>query len=760
MVWLLSLALVLPTLILGMTAVRAQTQPPLRVILADFTVKTTGLSDSVAATATASVYNELQNSGQGRFDVIPSKEVLTEAKTLGIRVPSQPGKPAYFSDDDLTRIAKSLGGVDAIIRGHVESAPPTKNHPTAVAISVTVQDVASGELINGAVVRTTAVPRPGQPADPEELLNKAVEDGALSIVQQLVQRQLVTATVLNINQNLVILNRGLRDGVQVGDELVVLREGANNTKTKVGKIKIARAYATDSEADVLQNIGGIRPEDLARVLYRQEVVITPNATLQTAQHVTKPNFSAIGATLAAIGIGVLVAYANRGGQQSVTNLSAEATRNGVSPTVRITWGDNIFGQGGIVEYHIWRQPDFPFNVNLAGIGTTNGGTNTGTNGTGVTNLVGRVPIGVTTASQRKFFDMPKPFSFYQTGGSILIGVGNGSISSGVGFNSGNNGGNNGGTNTGGTNTGNNGGNNGGTNGVGCGAVLVGAIVTGFQPGTTYQYQVSAIIQRQVVNTVTTGTGGGGGGITNGGGGGTNTGTGGGGGQGGTNGGASGFICIETDPAISGFVTPLAPVLLGTPADQARSVDITQFNPTWNSRAGADLFQVEVSTDRTFTNPNLIYSIGPIFSTAPNSDGVLQGLSSPVNLTTASQLLSNSTFSNFVQNPQTATPPTLFWHVGARHDLDQPGPISEVNTSTSADNKFRFVYSDVRSFTPAPPPPPPPGSKAALALNMARKSRAAGAPLPLPGDTSVGRATSRSNIPSIQDLLTGRGRTRH
>ncbi|HZO86936.1 MAG TPA: hypothetical protein VFB38_01255, partial [Chthonomonadaceae bacterium] len=193
-------------------------------------------------------------------------------------------------------------------------------------------------------------------------------------------------------------------------------------------------------------------------------------------------------------------------------------------------------------------------------------------------------------------------------------------------------------------------------------------------------------------------------------------------------------------------------------NQAQTINISSFDPTWTSQIGADVFQVEISTDRTFSNPSRIFRIGPIFSTAPNAAGVTQRLPSTVNLTTATELLNDTAFANFVTNAATTNPPQLFWRVGARHDSDQPGPVNWVSRNPKdADRTFRFVYSPVQSFTPAPGPPAPPGtpgSRAAAILNRKGATRAAGTPLPLPGDSPAGRLFGQKRALTLRDLLLG------
>ena len=154
--------------------------------------------------------------------------------------------------------------------------------------------------------------------------------------------------------------------------------------------------------------------------------------------------------------------------------------------------------------------------------------------------------------------------------------------------------------------------------------------------------------------------------------------------------------------------PLNPVVLTSPPNQTGSIDIRTFSPTFASRTGADVFQLEISTDRTFKNPSRIYR-QQIISTSPNSDGAIQGVPTPIDLTTLPELIADPTFAAFVSAWSTTNPPAVYWRVGARHDEDQPGPINWISQNPSdPDKTFRFIYSQIFSFTPAPVPPPASG----------------------------------------------------
>jgi hypothetical protein len=219
-------------------------------------------------------------------------------------------------------------------------------------------------------------------------------------------------------------------------------------------------------------------------------------------------------------------------------------------------------------------------------------------------------------------------------------------------------------------------------------------VLGFITGLSYHYSVSAVLRRTIVTPPTGGGGGGGGG-------------------------QQGEVeDVETDPVRSGQSTPLNQPVLSTPQDLASNVNFTsQTTFVWQSQTGADEFQVEISPDRTFMNPNLIKVIGPIPSTAPGATGAVQSVPVSAFITLGAGgtavgdpiFMRDPAFAAFVNRTSTARP-TLYWRVGARNSQDRPGPVHWITKKhDDRDRTFRWIYSTpVRSFTPAELPPPPPG----------------------------------------------------
>ena len=86
----------------------------------------------------------------------------------------------------------------------------------------------------------------------------------------------VPATVLSINGETIILNSGLQDGLTAGDKLQVFRDDGNGSRHPVGELLVQRSYKNDSEALVVKNTGGIRPEDIAEVIHTPTMALAPH----------------------------------------------------------------------------------------------------------------------------------------------------------------------------------------------------------------------------------------------------------------------------------------------------------------------------------------------------------------------------------------------------------------------------------------------------------------------------------------------------
>jgi len=624
--WVLAVAMITP-LVCGMITprtARAQgaTAPTpggivQTVAVIDFEDKSGFPNRTLGRLATDAVATELSNTE--RFIVLPRSEVVSAANQLNLRPP--------YDDVAMAKLADSLGAT-AIVTGSIEGIQvDTRRTPRTVSVALTVgvRDAASGDFVNGAAVIGSARSRPGQ-EDVDSLAQEAIGNAAVLAVKQILAFNLPEGTVLNTvgreNSLLILINRGSRDGIREGMELIVTRE-----RQRVARIRVTSVFPTDSECEPADSNLGIAPGDKVRAVFTPPTITRDFKTTEPGKKRTS-TFSTLGKVLLVLVLGLVIYEVVHGGRTTVTGVTAEPDIQNGAPAVRIVWRDNLFGSGSqTLEYHVWRTPDASFNFE-------------------------GIPVAAVSGGMRSYTDLPLPFSFWDGVKSFLqpaFGTGGGQ----------------------------------GQSNTATVVTPAAGAVPGFTTGLTITYQVTAVIRRPLITGTGGGTGGGGGGTT-------------------------GFQDIESDVVTSGPTTPINQPLLGpNPADQASNVDLSNVTFTWFSRTGADTFQVEVSTDPTFKNRNLIAVLGRVFSTAPLAEGVQQNLG-PVNLLTNAALKRDKTFADFVNQVAGAPKPTLYWRVGGRNSQDRPGPVHWISRRhNDPDNTFRFIYSQPRSFTPADLPPPPP-----------------------------------------------------
>lgn len=630
--WVLTVAMLTPMLI-GLTPQQAYAQQGtattagnlLTVIVNDFTNadrnKTGG--DALARYATDAVAVELAQSA--RFEVLKREEVTRTANELGYRAP--------YDQSQLMKIAQNLGAA-AIVSGEVafvrtdEGKKGGPVHQVNAGLKIRIRDVSSGELLNGAAEVGQADAKPGQ-SDIDSLAQEAVSKAAVAGVRDILAYTLpegiITNSVTQPSGTTVLINRGSRDGVESGMEMLVLRNGQ-----RVGKIRITNVFATDSEGKVIENLIGVAPQDTVRATFPEREFTTRGEIVKPKKNRSDSTIATLGKILLVVVVGVIIATAIKQGG-SVTGVTAEADIQNAAPAVRLTWRDNLFG-GNTLEYHVWRNPDQPFNY-------------TGT------------PVAAIGGGVRQYVDQPAPFSYWDGTRSFLQAPV-----------------------TGGNNN-----NNGGGNGTAASTTPTAGAVPGFTIGRTVTYSITGIVRRTVAQNNNGNNGGG------------------------NNNGGNTVEDVETLPVNSGPTTPINQPLLSTPADQSSQLNLanlSNFAFITPNQGGADTYVLEISTDRTFMDRTRIVQLPAVINTTtgtitvPAFDLTNGGLNGP--------LRRDPIFANFVNRVPGAARPTLFFRVGARNSQDSPGPVHAITRNPKdEDRTFRYIYSSVRSFTPADMPPPPP-----------------------------------------------------
>ncbi len=659
--WSLVTALLLPLLVMALPAKRAEAQVTRLPAVAalEFTVlpsiKASGI---LGRNATDAVVLEMQRTG--RFDVTPRTQLNQQLQELGLTPP--------LDNNGVVRLGQALG-VDFVLTGDVTNVAFTENPRRArITVSARLIDVTSGEFANGAIeTGYSNPPAPGFQPDDEALINQALTNAAFNAVRTINNYTLPEATVLLTRSDEVTLNRGVRDGLQPGQEMIVVRGNE-----RVGRLRVVTVNPTDSIATITDPGKGIRPEDRARAIFQIPGIAkaddgtykrSPIGDTESYKPARKKNSKSIVAVIIGIALAVLLASllfnkksntANAG----ISSVTARAFAEGSSgiagdpsaARVLVSWqASRDIPANNVIEYHVFRDgaiiaavnqgnrefidsTNIPTIVNYQGIDFGNGGTTT---------------TGTTTA------------------GTTTVGTTTGTTTTGT---------------TGGTT---------GTTGNTVTDPSQPTALTAFSRavsplgvGQTHTYRVNVLFtQVRVPVSSTTGGGTTGGGTTGGGttGGGT---TGGAATGGGTAGNTAGTVFYRETPvlATSGSATPITrPGATGPVSDQ----NLQRVRVTYRTVQGANQYIVEFASDPSFNNKK---TRGPFFS----------AFTSGVDSQTAILDLSGD-FSNLNSGDR------IYYRVGARNSNDSPGPLAR-----DTPNGGEYIYSaDNVSFAKLGTPPNPP-----------------------------------------------------
>jgi hypothetical protein len=234
----------------------AQAPQKLRVLVIDCVNRTPERDPGLGYAVTRTIYEEFARSGKERFLVIDMHEVWTAAERLGLPVPEETAAGGHWSGDDMQRLAGALHA-DAILESEAATGLPKHRKLPGLGVILRLHHVVNHLPINGASAVIEA--KPG---------DIAIKEVVVKAVSQILQdRPIVLAHVLKRVGKNVILDHGVRDGIRVGDRIIILREVASKI-IKVGEVKVARSFSSDSECDVIQEIHDIQEGDVARVFYQ------------------------------------------------------------------------------------------------------------------------------------------------------------------------------------------------------------------------------------------------------------------------------------------------------------------------------------------------------------------------------------------------------------------------------------------------------------------------------------------------------------
>jgi hypothetical protein len=288
--------------------------------------------------------------GSNRFDVLPRETVDRIYSQLELT-------PPITRQLDILRVGQGLG-VETVITGEITDARinTSANGKSAdVAMVIRGIDVASGLAVMGAAVHGQSTERPGNVAD-DVLLGEAVNYAAQLAVDKLLTQQVDVATVLTTpTPKTVQLNKGSRQGIKKGMNMVVLRG-----REEVARIRISDVETDSSVAIVDSATKGVAPGDKARaiVLDPGSVELTGNGGARVRTPKTRSTSSSSLLTILVVGaLAATIATGSDGGS-GASNVVSEAAilPDNQTPGVKISWSLSMFNGGrGRLEWQVWRS---------------------------------------------------------------------------------------------------------------------------------------------------------------------------------------------------------------------------------------------------------------------------------------------------------------------------------------------------------------------------------------------------------------------
>jgi hypothetical protein len=179
------------------------------------------------------------------LEVTPDKEVEQTVKDLGFHLP--------LRQSEMQILGKRLY-VDRVLSGEITeiifTEPPRE---ARVKLSLSILDVVTGEVANGGMARGQSQ-RINQKIDELSQVREAIYDTIYdSLILNYTTLLTTTGIIMVKDPGVVILNRGSRDGIKIGDEAIVLHGGY-----RASLLRIVRVDATES-------IGSIREGGKRRV---------------------------------------------------------------------------------------------------------------------------------------------------------------------------------------------------------------------------------------------------------------------------------------------------------------------------------------------------------------------------------------------------------------------------------------------------------------------------------------------------------------
>ncbi|MGD9518385.1 MAG: hypothetical protein AB7W28_02625 [Armatimonadota bacterium] len=295
--------------------------------------KTGRQSQAILDKATAAVALALEDAGE--FTVVPTSELERELAGMGLRTPLNPAEQL--------RLAERLHA-DKVMTSYLHAlAVDGRSGAGECQIEVQALDVRAEEITSGGTGVASTKPIPGWDKDIMNVVNELLRQAAELAVRDMLRKSIRRGFVEMIDDlGAVHVNLGMRDGIAVGQELVVMRgywqrELEKTVMRKIGTITV-KQVASDRLTAAVSSGMPPRTGDRVYVLYRPVEV---QKAVARGKKVTKGSriLAALGlaAGIVATGLGGHTDSPPAGGAAPAQGLAtAGQAAPGQTPTIRVT----------------------------------------------------------------------------------------------------------------------------------------------------------------------------------------------------------------------------------------------------------------------------------------------------------------------------------------------------------------------------------------------------------------------------------------
>lgn len=280
---------------------------------------------SVLEKATAAVALALEDSGQ--FTVASTMDLMRELTALDLRPP--------LNKEEQLRLAERLHA-DRVVTGYLLSLQvDAKAGAGRCTLEVRALDVAAEEVTAGGIGNAVMQPLPGWSGDEVAIVNQLLRQAAEMAVREMQVRKVRRGFVEMVDDlGVVHINLGMKDGLQIGQELVVMRgywqrETETATLRRIGTLVVRTVEADRSTATVT---GGMPPRtgDRVYVLYQP---LAKKVAAERGKKVTRST-RILAALAAAVGIAAVGLGSHRQSAPGVLAYLAQ-DQPGENPVIRI-----------------------------------------------------------------------------------------------------------------------------------------------------------------------------------------------------------------------------------------------------------------------------------------------------------------------------------------------------------------------------------------------------------------------------------------